>query len=304
MKKPRDSCIEKMKFPLCQVGLEREMNCQEVQNLLSAYVDEELPLDSRSQVSKHLKTCSACADEVASFQSLSQSTAELSHPELPASIWQNVEAQLDSETAVNLKQPETPARTVVFRWGAIAALLLVAVTFGFVAYHNWDGHGHHELAADFSEYLDVFQDRPGDAHLVLVNKYAGKAVELDQAHLQLGYRPTLADGLPNGYTIQTSFVIDMPCCKCIKTICKRSDGGTLAIFEHDDEQPIWFGGRSSTQAKCGGQLCTLTKMDSQIALSWKQGHRHLTIVGLRDTNEASELVAHLNTSTKAPKLTG
>ena len=70
------------------------------------------------------------------------------------------------------------------------------------------------------------------------------------------------------------------------------------IFEHDDEQPIWFGDRPLIQSTCSGQLCTLTQMDSQIAVSWKQGHRHLTIVGLKDTNEASELIAHLNTSTK------
>ena len=258
--------------------------------------------DSQSEVSTHLKTCLACADEVASFQSLSQSTAELSNPELPASIWRNVKAQLDSETSVTLGQSENPVRAVAFRWASIAALLLVAVTFGFFAYHNWDGHGHRELAADFSEYLDVFQERPGDAHLVLVNKYAGKAVELDEAHVQLGYRPTLADGLPNGYTIQTSFVMDMPCCKCVKTICKRSDGGTLAIFEHDDEQPIWFGDRSSTQAECGGESCLLTQMDSQIAVSWQQGSRHLTVIGARDADEAAMLVEHL--ATAAPSRSG
>ena len=293
MKKLMDSCIEKMNFHSAKLAWSVNMNCQKVQNLLSAYVDEELSLDSQAQVSQHLKTCSACADEVASFQSLSRATAELSPPELPATVWRNVEAQLDAETAVTLGQPEKPVRAAAFRWASIAALLLVAVTLGIVAYHSWDGHVHHELAADFSEYLDVFQERPGDAHLVLVNKYAGKTVELDEAHVQLGYRPTLADGLPNGYTIQTSFVMDMPCCKCIKTICKRNDGGTLAIFEHDDEQPIWFGDRSSIQAECGGESCVLTQMDSQIAVSWQQGSRHLTVIGARDRDEAAMLVEHL-----------
>ena len=176
----------------------------------------------------------------------------------------------------------------------IAALFLVVVTLGYFGYHNWSGHDHDELTADFSEYLDAFRDEPGEAHLVLVNKYGGKAVDLGRAHVQLGYRPMLAEGLPDGYTIETSFVMEMPCCKCIKTICKRSDGGTLAVFEHDDEQPVWFGDRPSTQTECGGESCMLTQMDSQIAVSWKHGSRHLTVVGANDADEAALLVGHLS----------
>jgi hypothetical protein len=141
--------------------------------------------------------------------------------------------------------------------------------------------------------LDAFQRDPNDAHLVLVNKYAGKPVKLDEAHLQLGYQPTLAEGLPNGYTIQTSFVMEMPCCRCIKTVCKRDDGGTVAIFEHDDEQPIWFGGRPSIQTACGGKACVLTRMHSNVAVSWQQGSRHLTVVGAQDIEEAAALIEHL-----------
>jgi len=280
--------------PFC---LEREMNCEEARNLISAYFDGELSSDSRSSVSKHLGSCPTCTEELASFESLSKQAANLEHPMPPDQIWQNVEAQLNVENTMSTVREETNLhRFASSRWLSIAALLLVALSLAYFGYENWHHAGHDELAADFSEYLDVFQDNPSDAHLVLVNKYAGKTVQLDQAHTELGYKPTLVAGLPDGYTVQSSFVMEMPCCKCIKTVCKRSDGGTLAIFEHNDEQPIWFGDRPSVQTECGGEPCTLTQLDGNVAVSWKQGSRHLTAVGAKDVEEAAALIEHFAAS--------
>ena len=278
------------------------MNCEQVRNRLSSYVDNELPADLRAEVDAHLESCPDCTDELAALQNLSSAAEKLVHPSLPASIWTNIEAQLDTEAgSVAVEKPVEPPQNDGFRWSlgsaSIAASLLIALSLGYLAYHSWDGHGHDELAADFSEYLDAFQEKPGEAHLVLVNKYAGKAVELDQAHLQLGYKPTLASGTPDGYTIQTSFVMDMPCCKCIKTVCKPSDGGILAVFEHNDEQPIWFGDRPAIQTECGGKTCTLTQLNSQVAVSWRQGSRHLTVVGAKGVEEAAGLIEHFADST-------
>ena len=47
------------------------MNCSQIQELLSAFLDNELLAQTRQQVAGHLETCSDCSGELAGFESLS-----------------------------------------------------------------------------------------------------------------------------------------------------------------------------------------------------------------------------------------
>ncbi len=84
----------------------------------------------------------------------------------------------------------------------------------------------------------------------------------------------------------------MPCCTCVQCLCKRSDGSVIAIFEHDDEEMTeWFGDRPAMAANCSGKRCSLVEVNDRIAASWKRDKRHITVVGIRDVAELTELVA-------------
>ena len=76
------------------------MDCCEVQTLLSAYYDGELPDESRTTVAEHLTQCSACAGELARFEKLSVLTQRLGTPEPPAQLWDRIEPQLDRDAVV------------------------------------------------------------------------------------------------------------------------------------------------------------------------------------------------------------
>ncbi len=66
----------------------------------------------------------------------------------------------------------------------------------------------------------------------------------------------------------------------------------IAIFEHDDEEMTeWFGDRPAMAANCSGKRCSLVEVNDRIAASWKRDKRHITVVGLRDVAELTELVA-------------
>ena len=83
----------------------------------------------------------------------------------------------------------------------------------------------------------------------------------------------------------------MPCCTCVQSLCKRTDGTTVAIFEHDNAQPDWFGRRQTNTIDCAGQCCTLVRVDSQLAATWQFGQRHITVIGARDVTEIDKLAA-------------
>ena len=119
----------------------------------------------------------------------------------------------------------------------------------------------------------------------------------DRAVQLVGYRPAVSEGLPEGYTLASTSVLTMPCCRCVKSVCKRQDESTLVLFEHDDEKAEWFGQRPSSIATCGGKECCLVELDSSLAATWKRGSRSVTAVGIRDKAEVDLLVNWLDNKT-------
>ncbi|WP_238388662.1 anti-sigma factor [Roseimaritima ulvae] len=186
-----------------------------------------------------------------------------------------------------------------------------------MAMHGSDGHTHegenamsaehmvpggtpHDHMAQFAgvmnDYLQKLPSDPDAAEQMLLSKYDGETVDSDGAVKLVGYRPIVSSGLPAGYSLESTSVLKMPCCTCVKAVCKRDDGSTLVLFEHDDEEAAWFGNRPSSIAMCGEKNCCLVDLDSSIAATWKQGSRSVTAVGVRDQHEVATLVTWLDKS--------
>lgn len=279
------------------------MNCPEVKELLSDYYDAELSSDERERVAAHLSNCPDCSDELACYGELSGMVQRL-----PASVpsqlgWQHFEVLLGgqetvkvTDRAAGIKRP--PRRSWFSYRGlrpaiAVAALLLLA--FGWFAIAPWFGHGSHNLlAADIQQYVKEFQHDPQVAQQVLMTRYDGQRVRLDEAVQRVSYQPAVANGLPKEYTVDSMYVLRMPCCDCLQTICQRSDGSKFAIFEYGEEQPVSAGARTGGMAQCRGENCCLVQTDDQFSSSWKKGERHISVVGTRDQAEIDSLVAWLN----------
>jgi len=173
-----------------------------------------------------------------------------------------------------------------------ALVLVVAGTVWSVATF-WHGHhAHPELAADFDQFLEQFQADPAAAQDILLAKYDGRRVDLSEATRQLGYRPAVAAGLPPGYAVESMYVLDMPCCKCLKTVCRRDGGKMFAIFEHEEEQHVWFGDRPRIDTQCNSQPCSLVEANETLVASWQNRQRRLTVVGVADLDEVAALMAY------------
>ncbi len=274
------------------------MNCSDVQESLSAYFDGELPDELRVQVSSHLVECPECAQSLAAFGRLSTMAAAVDTPAPPDQIWTQIERQLEEPTVH--KVAKQPAWSIP-KYLVMAATVLIAVGIGWIAFGPWFGHGEHEaFAAEFGHYLEEFGRDPDAAQQFLMAKYNAQAVTAEQALQRVGYRPAVADGVPDGYSVESIYVMSMPCCAnmqkctCVQTVCRRGDGSAITIFEHGEDKPEWFGNRPTTAAQCGGKTCSLVEIDDRIAASWNRGNRHITVIGARDVEEVDQLAAALN----------
>lgn len=278
------------------------MNCNEVKNLLSAYFDGELNGELHEQVRQHVEGCADCRKELDGFDRLSQfaSSSTISPPS--SELWRRIETGLDSDDApTTTSRPSTSPRSATSwstrRWAVLAATVLVAVSVGVVGYRSLfpsnEHHQHHQFVAVFGEYLDRFKSDPYDAQSFLLSKYQHESVQPESAVDRVGYRPVVADGLPDGYSLVSTHVMKMPCCTCVQCLCRRVDGTTLAIFEHDEDEPEWFGARPTVNVTCQSKQCALVELPTSIAASWKSGKRHVTIIGAKDLAEVDSLVAWL-----------
>lgn len=269
------------------------MNCNEVRAMLSAYHDGELPVDRRTAVAEHLEHCRRCQPELAGVQRLSQLVRGVEVGEPPPDLWAGLETKLDAQTDLT-----RPSRSDVWvrQWGwviAIAALLWVAVV-GWFGYAHLSDPGHHRrLAADFAQYIETFHQDPSAAQRFLLARYEGKSVGWAEAADALGYRPSVTGKLPNTYSLESVYVWDMPCCRCLQLVCRRPDGSTVAIFEHDQPQPDWFAKRPAIAANCCGQRCSIMQVNEQLAATWALGARQVTVVGARNLEEVADLVGVL-----------
>lgn len=279
------------------------MNCSEVKERISAYYDGELPADSRTAVEAHLATCEDCARELEKFRQLSDLSKELTHPEAPAHIWRQLEEQLGLDDRARSKRPARLDGLGLNRKRLLQVGVAIAVVTLIVVVHlTYKTFSHvsrdEQFALVFRQYLKEFRDNPQAAQQILLGKYDGQAVRAERAARFVGYRPAVAGGMPEGYSVVSTYVMKMPCCTCVQCLCQRRDGTAVVIFEHDDEEPNWFGNRPERKAVVSDHQCSIVELDDRFAASWQRGKRQMTIVGLRDAKEIEHLIAWFENSSR------
>lgn len=269
------------------------MNCDEAQNLLSPFYDGQLDDETKTQMSTHLEHCTDCANTLQGYGELSGLARQSEVPKAPAGLWEKMDRQLDEHSVITSppKSPTIGHRFSAKRIVSVLTLSLLVAAAVFLLPHAF--HDHHELAVDFDHYLEAYAEDPDKAAEVLFAEYPSEEVDVETAANRVGYRPVVANALPDGYSIDSMHVMKMPCCTCIKTVCRNDKGTSFVVFEHDSEQPMWFGDRQKRNCDCGGMPTSVVDFDEQIAATWQVGKRSVTVVGIKDTDEITKLMPFL-----------
>jgi hypothetical protein len=267
------------------------MDCLAARQFLSAFHDGELAPELRAAVAEHLATCDECARRLLELRQLSEAAAKLGSPGVPADLWTKIEQRLAAQAA-SADRPIARRRGRRSAWGALAASVFVLASAG-VAWYWLSESEHTHVAVNFGQYLDQFDRDPAAAQQVLLTQYQGRAVNYDEAATEVRYRPATPEQLPRGLSREKMYLLRMPCCTCVQAVYRR-DGEMLAIFEHVDDQPIWFGKRPMIRTRSSGVATSLVQCDECLAASWKHNDRYLTVVGARDLEQIAELVGFLD----------
>ncbi|TWT29514.1 hypothetical protein Enr8_50310 [Blastopirellula retiformator] len=261
---------------------------------MSDFFDGEMPEEEQLAMADHLADCDACAQELASFDALSRLTATLDHPSPPAGMWDQLESHLVDANGVSA---ESLAAAQPYRWttGPFAPLVMalaasVVFAIGWVSYQaNLTTLGNLAIGAVFDQYFDTLHQDPIAAQQLLLASYDGQPVDADSAVHLVGYHPAITGGLPEGYAHHSCSVIKLPQGDAVHCQYLRPDGSALALFEHTDERPAWFGDRPATEAVHGDTKVKVVDLDKRVAGTWRQGDRHITVVGAHDADEIGQL---------------
>jgi predicted anti-sigma-YlaC factor YlaD len=64
------------------------MQCEQIKILLAGYQDGELDPEQIKMVEDHLKTCSACREELARLEKVKEVTGKVKYNDLPLEVWE------------------------------------------------------------------------------------------------------------------------------------------------------------------------------------------------------------------------
>ncbi|MGB4439865.1 MAG: DUF4349 domain-containing protein [Sedimentibacter sp.] len=113
------------------------MNCDEIKNLLSLYIDDELDEEERLLVEEHLQKCEDCQKELEEYKKIIQALKNIPDEEPPSGYCKRLhEKLLIVEIPKVITGDKIPKKTMSnkFRWvkygGMAAALVLVILVYG------------------------------------------------------------------------------------------------------------------------------------------------------------------------------
>jgi len=215
------------------------MNCADIQENLSAYFDGELP-GQRAEISEHLQTCADCTAALARIRSLATLARELPDPAVPK-MWPGIEQALDR--AANDAPERFPLRErcraaaawfkgPTWHWPVGLAAVAASLLIGFFAWPLVHPDVAHGMSVNLSQFVAQFASDPEAAERELQSNYVSRAIEPADAIRLVNYRPAAPEQLADGVLRKEMYLVEMPCCKCVQSIYRRADGGSVALFEH------------------------------------------------------------------------
>ena len=161
------------------------MNCEEAQELLSAYVDGQLEERDRACVQAHLQDCPSCAEEQEGFSRVNELLDSWDLVEPPAGLAERVVALTDLAHLV-----QAPQRRPVLDLVKGAGLAFAAAVVAVVAL--WLLHGHCGAMAvaageEATALAQEFTSGLGDAAFLVIHRiWTVTAIAIAYAMLEVG----------------------------------------------------------------------------------------------------------------------
>jgi len=262
------------------------MNCSRVQDLVSAYYDDELPTALRQDVAEHMQDCQTCAKELAQFKQLSGLASQLGGPEAPEGLWGRIETEISHRNEIS-GAPHVPWwNQPAPRFLALAASLLIVIGFGvWISVESRRSGGGNHVVVDLAPYATQFYRDPIAAQRQLLAQYAYRDLTPDEVRKEVAYEPVIADSLPGGFVREELRLVEMPCCTCVQAVYRSGEAKSLATFQQSSDESFSFEGCNEMNCQCCGIDTRLAEVEGGVAASWPMSGSHLTLVGAHDMRQ-------------------
>jgi hypothetical protein len=129
------------------------MSCEETQQELSLYLDDQLALSARAASDEHLQRCPVCRQHLAELRLITRGLSQLARPTAPPELASAINDALMIEAAARMRQPRLPLtvrfaiwlrpRLVPYTIGSLASIILFvgmlsALRTSVMTFHDWD----------------------------------------------------------------------------------------------------------------------------------------------------------------------
>ena len=280
------------------------MDCADVQKLLSPFVDGELPGDVAAQVGRHVADCQVCTEEADFIRDLAEAVREWPEPVPPADLWERIEPHASASKpqkpagsdSTGVQRLPAKARLPWVMMRLVAATVLVAsfVWMGRLREDDAGASGKGRLMPDASavrvleRYATLLPHAPEAAEAVLLTSFGGRRLPV-RARKAFARSVAERNDLREDYTLASVSVVEMPCCRCLHVLCRRSDGSGVAVIERVKEGTT---GDWSPAGRCPcDPCCCLSSLDELFCIRGRSDAREVLVLGARNRHEADRLVA-------------
>lgn len=283
------------------------MNCNDFQDQLSAFLDGELKTPMVDEMQRHLAACQDCANVVAAQKRLSKMVGLAGSQRNSGLTWEMVARRLDdnqSSAPVTVAQPNAQSRRRMWVRSALAlaAAVLLIVGLRFESQRNSENTRNVAATINLEPVVESFVSGADKAMESLAKLYPDASVHHHLADADV-VSPT--SSMPVGVSLVSTKVVHLPFCncppgkcqcgpgdcECIAGVCERVDGSRFLLVEHCNTYDVTFGKNAAEFVQQGGQGFQSVRLHDVLAVSWERDDRRLTAIGLRDSDEANQLVA-------------
>lgn len=125
------------------------MQCEQVRDYLSAYIDSELETDTSIEVTRHTERCASCAEELKQLRELSRlfrkGVAEATEMDIPLraeriniAVLEQIRKEVSAKNLVSIETRRKPKKNL-FKMLSLAATLLMAISASILALLIYQG---------------------------------------------------------------------------------------------------------------------------------------------------------------------
>lgn len=264
----------------------------------SRYLDNKISNAEKADLKHHFNGCRRCRNRLNLLKVLHKSVQQIPEPAMKRDVWASVEREI---SASNRSKKHHSRYS---RWLMAAAVLLILITGGWLLPDNpYKGFltgceskitaYANPYAYDYGLYLSGLENPPSMRQFN--EGYQRQKVDMEEAvsSLDLSKRSEVWQNLPEDFSIESVYLLDSACCKCMQ-INLEYDDQRITIFQQPEKHPLEFTGYHQKHMEIESTDCSVVSGENHDALTFIAKDAQYVVVGEQNDPMLATLMDRLS----------